>query len=63
MMSTRDHVASGALAKLSINCKSGASKLVCVVECSPHEVKLEQLTIDFCAWSLGLHHLQFVGSE
>ena len=56
VMSTLDHVVSGAVSKLSINRKSGASRLV-VVECSPRAL------VDFCACSLGLHHLQSVGSE
>ena len=44
MTSTLDHVVSGALAKLSTNRKSGASKLVVVVECSPHAAKSPQIT-------------------
>ena len=31
-------------ARLSINCKSGESRLVVVVECSPHKAKLPQIT-------------------
>ena len=63
MMSMLDHVVSYALAKLSINCKRGASRLVVVVERSPHAVKLPQSLVDFCACSLGPHHLRSVGSE
>ena len=39
------------IAKLSINLKSGASRLVVVVECSPHVAKLPQITSLFCACS------------
>ena len=44
VMSTLDHVVSGALAKLSINRKTGAYRLVVVVERSPHAAKLPQIT-------------------
>ena len=44
VMSMLDHVVSCALAKLSINCKSGASRLVVVVERSPHAAKLPPIT-------------------
>ena len=47
--------------RLSINRKSGASKLVVVVECSPHEAKLPQSPIDSCACILlGHRHLPVV---
>ena len=43
-MSMLDHVVSAEHDRLSINRKSGASRLVVVVECSPHEAKLPQIT-------------------
>ena len=44
VISTLDHVVSLEHARLSINRKSGASKLVVVVECSPHVAKFPQIT-------------------
>ena len=44
MMSILEHVVSCELAKLSINRKNGTSRLVVVVECSPHAAKLPQIT-------------------
>ena len=43
VMSMLDHVVSAEHDRLSINRKSGASRLVVVVECS-HEAKLPQIT-------------------
>ena len=44
VMSMLDHVASGELDRLSINRKSGASRFVVAVECSPHAAKLPHIT-------------------
>ena len=45
VISILDHVVSLEHARLSINRKSAASRLVVVVECSPHVAKLPQITI------------------
>ena len=44
VISMLDHVVSAEHARLSINRKSGASRLVVVVGCSPHAAKLPHIT-------------------
>ena len=49
MISMLDHVVSAEHDRLSINRKSGASRLVVVVECSPHEADHQStLVFLFC---------------
>ena len=43
-ISMLDHVVSGEHVRLSINRKSGASRFVVAVECSPHTAKLPHMT-------------------
>ena len=44
VISMLDHVVSGDQVRLSINRKSGASRLVVAVECPPHAAKLPHIT-------------------